>query len=98
MLIHISLPKDPEEFSPETRLTGCCFLLYFFPFFSICWKLVHVALLVWPLWSKNISKCSLLADNRHKNFGPVRKVMEVFFFFLLPAQQSLLKITFIYYC
>lgn len=88
---HQSSQRPWGVFSRNETYRMLLFSLFFFPLlFNLLETCVHVALLVWPLWSKNISKCSLLADNRHKNFGPLRKVMEFFvfvfllLFFLLP--------------
>lgn len=89
MLIQISLPKTLRSFLQKRNLQDAAFFFIFFPLlFKLLETFVHVALLVRPLWSENISECSLLADKRHGNFGPVRKVMELrrifFFFFFLP--------------
>lgn len=67
MLIQISLPKDLEEFSPETKPTGCCFLLYPLPppLLQFVGNFCSCSITCErPLWSENISECSLVADKK----------------------------------
>lgn len=66
--------------------------------FNLLETFVHVALLVRPLWSENISECSLLSRQKTQELWSCKESNGGGFFFFLPAQQSLLKIKFIYYC
>lgn len=94
-------------FFQKRDLQDAAFYLFFFFFspplllFNLLETLVHVALLVRLLWSENISESSLLADRRQELWScevmDSRRMVVFLFVCFLPAQQSLLKIKFIYY-